>query len=97
MDLTQSARSCELGRRLKSFMTGHMIEQARLLTLKAAWMMDSVGNEVHRNQIAKMEIGRHHGTDPAKTGGDAAVLTAEQAEQLATQGLWPKPPGWCAE
>jgi acyl-CoA dehydrogenase len=131
-----------------------MIEQARLLTLKAAWMMDTVGNkaarqeiamikasgplvaqqiidwamqlfggggtnndhfltaafatarllrladgpdEVHRNQIAKMEIRRHQLTDPATTGGDAAVLTTEQAEQLAAQSLWPMPRGWGAE
>jgi acyl-CoA dehydrogenase len=130
-----------------------MIEQARLLTLKAAWMMDTVGNkaarqeiamikasgplvaqqiidwamqlfggggtnndhflaaafatarllrladgpdEVHRNQIAKMEIRRHHVTDPAMTGGDAAVMTTEQAEQLASQSLWPKPRDWSA-
>ena len=126
-----------------------MIEQSRLLTLKAAWMMDSLGNkaarqeiamikaiaplmaqqivdwaielfggggtnsdhflpvafatarllrladgpdEVHRNQIAKMELRRHQATDPALTGGDAAVLTAEQAAQTAAQSLWPKPP-----
>ncbi|HKQ83966.1 MAG TPA: acyl-CoA dehydrogenase family protein [Steroidobacteraceae bacterium] len=127
-----------------------MIEQSRLLTLKAAWMMDTVGNkaarqeiamikaiaplmaqqivdwaiqlfggggtnsdhflpvafatarllrladgpdEVHRNQIAKMELRRHQATDPALTGGDAAVLTVEQAAQMAAQSLWPKPPG----
>jgi acyl-CoA dehydrogenase len=131
-----------------------MIEQARLLTLKAARMMDTVGNkaarqeiaiikasgplaaqqiidwamqlfggggtnndhfltaafatarllrladgpdEVHRNQIAKLEIRRHQLTDPATTGGDAAVLTTEQAEQLAAQSLWPMPRGWGAE
>ena len=108
-----------------------MIEQARLLTLKAAWMMDTVGNkqakaeiamikvaaptmackivdwaiqvfggggtsndhfltaayatarllrladgpdEVHRNQIGRLEIKRHRGTDPARTGGSADVL-----------------------
>ncbi len=108
-----------------------MIEQARLLTLKAAWMMDTVGNkeakaeiamikvaapamackivdwaiqmfggggtsndhlltaayatarllrladgpdEVHRNQIGRMEIKRHRNVDPARTGGTAAVL-----------------------
>ena len=111
-----------------------MIEQARLLTLKAAWMMDTVGNkhakaeiamikvaapamackivdwaiqifggggtsndhfltaayatarllrladgpdEVHRNQIGRMEIKRHRNSDPAKTGGSADVLSLD--------------------
>src|SRR5438132_7565604 len=109
-----------------------LIDQSRLLTLNAAWMMDTVGNkvarseiamikvaapemacqvidwamqvlggggtnndyflgsayatarllrladgpdEVHRNQIARLELSRHRGTDPAQTGGGAAVLT----------------------
>ena len=114
-----------------------MIEQVRLLTLKAAWMMDTVGNkgakaeiamikvaaplaacqivdwaiqmfggggtsndhlltaayatarllrladgpdEVHRNQIGRMEIRRHTQTDPRRTGGDGAVLGLADAE-----------------
>lgn len=125
-----------------------LIEQARLLTLKAAWMMDTVGNkaarqeialikvvapamaqqvidwaiqlfggggtgndhllsaafaaarvlrildgpdEVHRNQIAKLEIARHRNTDPALTGGWANVLSVSDAERMASEGLWPKP------
>jgi len=32
-------------------------------------------DEVHRNQIARLELSRHRGTDPAQTGGGAAVLT----------------------
>lgn len=125
-----------------------LIEQARLLTLKAAWMMDTVGNkaarqeialikvitpsmaqqvidwaiqlfggggtsndhlltaafaaarvlrildgpdEVHRNQIAKLEIHRHQNSDPAQTGGWAEVLSITEAERLASEGLWPKP------
>src|SRR6202166_2255899 len=112
-----------------------MIEQARLLTLKAAYMMDTVGNkvarqeiamikivapsmactvadwaiqmfggggtnsdhflttayatarllrladgpdEVHRNQLARMELKRFRAQDPARTGGSAEVLSREK-------------------
>ncbi|MCP2255998.1 Acyl-CoA dehydrogenase [Prauserella aidingensis] len=115
-----------------------LIEQARLLTLKAAWAMDEQGNkvarteiamikvvaptmagqvidwaiqafggagvtndfglaaayttarylrladgpdEVHRNQIARLELRRHRDTDPARTGGGAAVLDLAAAER----------------
>jgi acyl-CoA dehydrogenase len=122
------------------------IEQARLLTLKAAWMMDHVGNkqarqeiamikvaaplmaqkiidwaiqafggggtnddhflgaafatarllrladgpdEVHRNQIGRLELKRYEGTDPAKTGGTAAVLSRSEALYVGANNRWP--------
>jgi acyl-CoA dehydrogenase len=130
-----------------------MIEQARLLTMKAAWMMDTVGNkearqqiamikvvapnvaqrivdwaiqlfggggsnndhylaaalatarllrladgpdEVHRNQIARLEIARHRTIDPATTGGHGGVLSLVEAEAIARDGLWPKPTDFAA-
>ncbi|HEY1944050.1 MAG TPA: acyl-CoA dehydrogenase family protein [Roseiarcus sp.] len=125
-----------------------MIEQARLLTLKAAYMMDAVGNkgarqeiamikvvapnmaqrivdwaiqlfggggtsndhflaaalattrllrladgpdEVHRNQIGRLELRRHQNTDTARSGGSSAPLLPEEAEAWAAGGLWPRP------
>ncbi|TXL73133.1 acyl-CoA dehydrogenase [Vineibacter terrae] len=109
------------------------LEQARLLTLKAAWMMDTAGNrvakaeiamikivaprvaseiidmaiqafggggfadtvmtmayvyarttrvadgpdEVHADQLARFELARHAGRDPAHTGGTPAVMVAQ--------------------
>jgi acyl-CoA dehydrogenase len=125
-----------------------MIEQARLLTLKAAYMMDTVGNkaarqeiamikviapnmaqrivdwgiqvfggggtsndhflaaalatarllrladgpdEVHRNQIGRLELRRYQNTDPALSGGGGAPLLLDEAEAWAAGGLWPPP------
>lgn len=127
-----------------------MIEQNRLLTMKAARMMDEVGNreakqeiamikvaapnmactiidwaiqafggggtnndhflpaayalaralrladgpdEVHRNQIGKLEIRRHQGTNPDRTGGDGRFLTREEAVEVAASGAWPSRTG----
>ena len=125
-----------------------MIEQARLLTLKAAYMMDTVGNkaarqeiamikvvapnmaqkvidwamqafggggtsndhflaaafatarllrladgpdEVHRNQIGKLELRRWLNTDAARTGGGGEPLARDEAESWSDGGLWPRP------
>jgi acyl-CoA dehydrogenase len=123
-----------------------MIEQCRLLTLKAAWMMDTVGNkqskseiamikvaapnmacqvidwaiqafggggtsndhfltasyatarllrladgpdEVHRNQIGKLEIRRYGNIDPNRTGGHANVLPLPEVRKIARSGRFP--------
>lgn len=123
-----------------------MIEQCRLLTLKAAWMMDTVGNkeakseiamikvaapnmacqvidwaiqafggggtsndhfltaayatarllrladgpdEVHRNQIGRLEIRKYGNIDPRQTGGFANVLSLAEVEEIASGGRFP--------
>ncbi len=125
-----------------------LIEQARLLTLKAAWMMDTVGNkaakaeiamikvaapqmackvidwamqcfgaagtnddfffgaayatarllrladgpdEVHRNQIGRLELKKTRDRDQVRTGARSAVLSREEAVARATNGKWPHP------
>ncbi|HKY86339.1 MAG TPA: acyl-CoA dehydrogenase family protein, partial [Pseudorhodoplanes sp.] len=130
-----------------------MIEQARLLTMKAAHMMDTVGNkaarseiamikivapamaqqiidwaiqlfggggtsndhflttafgtarllrladgpdEAHRNQLAKYEIKRLRDKNPAQDGNWGDVLTRDEARQMGSSGLWPKPEGFGA-
>ncbi|MGY3534912.1 acyl-CoA dehydrogenase [Bradyrhizobium sp. USDA 4452] len=124
------------------------IEQARLLTLRAAYMMDTVGNkaarqeiamikvvapnmaqtivdwamqafggggtnndhflsaafattrllrladgpdEVHRNQIGRLELHRWLNSDSARTGGGADPMSPEESESWSAGGLWPRP------
>jgi acyl-CoA dehydrogenase len=125
-----------------------MIEQCRLLTLKAAWMMDTVGNkaarseiamikvaapgmacqvidwaiqafggggtgndhfltaayatarllrladgpdEVHRNQIGRLEIRKFNAMDSRKTGGTADVLSVAEIEEMSRACRFPPP------
>lgn len=149
------------GRKLAEQSTTHtriaqsriLVEQARLLTLKAAHMMDTVGNkearqeiamikvaapqmaqqiidwaiqmfggggtnndhlltaafatarllrladgpdEVHEMQIAKLEMKRYRDADPARSGALADVLSLEEADRMADEGLWPKPADFTA-
>lgn len=126
-----------------------LIEQARLLTMRAAWMMDTVGNkaarqeiamikvaapamaqqvidwaiqlfggggtgndhflaaafatarilrladgpdEVHRNQIAKLELRRQAAESGESVGAAGSVLTLAEADAVAAAGPWPAPP-----
>lgn len=123
-----------------------MIEQCRLLTLKAAWMMDTVGNkeakseiamikvaapnmacqvidwaiqafggggtsndhyltaayatarllrladgpdEVHRNQIGRLEIRKYNNMDPQRTGAFANVLSLDDVQEIASSSRFP--------
>ncbi|MCB1467045.1 MAG: acyl-CoA dehydrogenase family protein [Sphingomonadaceae bacterium] len=125
-----------------------LIDQARLLTMRAAWMMDTVGNkaarqeiamikvaapamaqqvvdwaiqlfggggtnndhflaaafatarllrladgpdEVHRNQIAKLELRRHASNNGELSGSRATGLTLAEADAVASASLWPAP------
>ncbi|KEO86872.1 acyl-CoA dehydrogenase [Erythrobacter sp. JL475] len=125
-----------------------LIEQARLLTMRAAWMMDTVGNkaarqeiamikvaapamaqqvidwgiqlfggggtnndhflaaafanarllrladgpdEVHRNQIAKLELRRHSDSNGEAAGAGGTGFTLEEADAAAVCSLWPPP------
>lgn len=127
------------------------IEQTRLLTLKAAWMMDTVGNkaarqeiamikvaaptmaqriidwtiqafggggtgndhfvaaafatarllrladgpdEVHRNQIGKLELKRQSATPADVNGTTASVLSRDEVRDTGANGAWPRPADW---
>jgi len=38
-------------------------------------------DEVHRNQIGRLELRRHAQTDPRRTGGDGAVLSLAEVDE----------------
>jgi acyl-CoA dehydrogenase len=67
---------------------GAALATARLLRLADG------PDEVHRNQIARLEIARHRAVDPATTGGQGDVLPLDHAEAMAREGLWPRPEGF---
>jgi acyl-CoA dehydrogenase len=48
-------------------------------------------DEVHRNQIGRLEIRSYQNTDPSRTGGGADPLMPEEAEAWGAGGLWPAP------
>lgn len=53
-------------------------------------------DEVHRNQIGRMELKRYRDIDPVRTGAASAPLTIAEADRMACEGLWPKPEGFGA-
>ena len=48
-------------------------------------------DEVHRNQIAKLELRRQAAKNGASDGATASVLTLAEADAVAAAGLWPAP------
>ncbi|MCA8889745.1 MAG: acyl-CoA dehydrogenase family protein [Parvularculaceae bacterium] len=48
-------------------------------------------DEVHRNQIARLELARYRDVDPEISGGSAEVLSVDEVRESAAQGAWPKP------
>lgn len=49
-------------------------------------------DEVHRNQIAKLELRRHAAGDGRSDGSTARGLTLAEADAAAAASLWPAPP-----
>jgi acyl-CoA dehydrogenase len=48
-------------------------------------------DEVHRNQIGKLELRRWLNTDPARTGGSGDQLSPAESAAWSEGGLWPRP------
>jgi acyl-CoA dehydrogenase len=48
-------------------------------------------DEVHRNQIGRLELRRYLNTDPARTGGGGEPLPLDESEAWSDGGLWPRP------
>ena len=48
-------------------------------------------DKVHCNQISRLELRRYRDTDPARTGGSAAVLSLAEVETRAASIRWPAP------
>lgn len=48
-------------------------------------------DEVHRNQIGRLELKRVRAIDAEGTGSEADVLSLEEAIRMADEGLWPNP------
>jgi len=48
-------------------------------------------DEVHRNQIGRLEISRVRDIDPEYTGSSAQVPSLQDAEFAGRGGLWPNP------
>jgi acyl-CoA dehydrogenase len=44
-------------------------------------------DEVHRNQIARLELKRHEGSE-SRTGGSAAVLPADRSPEFRKRPVW---------
>ena len=67
------------------FFLGAAYATARLLRLADG------PDEVHRNQIGRIELRRAKEQDPSKTGANASVLSVDDVEARAQASQWPAP------
>ncbi len=75
--------------RMKPASNDHFLAAA-LATTRLLRLADGP-DEVHRNQIGRLEIRRYQNTNPARTGGEGHQLSSEEAEAWSRGGLWPNP------